>query len=276
MYELDAGKCKTAADLIDKLGLDAGYVSRLLAEFQRNGLVTRSRSESDGRQNLLRLTAKGRREFAILNIRQNEEVRRMLTRLSSEEQRRLVDSMIRIHRLLADDGGASGKPVIRQHRAGDMGWVLERHAVLYSREYGWGKSFDALVARIIADFIGTYDAKVERCWIAEIHGERVGSVFLVKASGSVAELHLLLVEPEARGRGLGTELVEECIRFARKARYRKISLQTNSILHSARRIYERAGFKLVEAKPHSHYGRGLVGERWELKIQPQSKRRTTR
>jgi DNA-binding MarR family transcriptional regulator/GNAT superfamily N-acetyltransferase len=266
MYELNAGECKTAVDLIDKLGLDPGYVSRLLTEFRRQGLVTRSPSDSDGRQNLLRLTAKGAKEFATLNARQNEEVQTMLSQLSSDEQERLVDSMRRIHQLLASDSETSGAPVIRQHRAGDMGWVLERHAVLYSREYGWGESFEALVARIIADFIKTYDSKVERCWIAEIGGERAGSVFLVKASATIAELHLLLVEREARGNGLGTELVSRCVRFARAARYRKISLQTNSILLAARHIYEKAGFKLVEAKRHSHYGRGLVGEKWELKL----------
>jgi GNAT superfamily N-acetyltransferase len=156
--------------------------------------------------------------------------------------------------------------VLRSHRAGDMGWVLERHAVLYSREYGWGDSFEALVARIIADFLETYNSNVERCWIAEVGGERVGSVFLTKASANDAELHLLLVEPQARGHGLGTELVGECIRFARNASYARISLQTNSILQAARYIYEKAGFELVEAKRHSHYGRGLTGEKWELNL----------
>jgi DNA-binding MarR family transcriptional regulator/GNAT superfamily N-acetyltransferase len=266
MYELNAGACKTAADLIEKLGLDAGYVSRLLTEFRKKALVARSRSNADGRQNILRLTSKGAKEFATLNARQNEEVRAMLAQLRSEEQQRLVHSMGRIHRLLAVDREKSIPYSIRLHRAGDMGWVLARHAVLYSHEYGWDERFEAVVARIIADFIGTYNRKLEHCWIAEIDGERVGSVFLAKASSTLAKLHLLLVEPEARGRGIGSELVREGIRFARKVGYKKISLRTNSVLQPARRIYERGGFKLIEAKRHDPYGRGLVGETWELTL----------
>ena len=267
MYELSTGKCKTAADLIEKLGLDAGYVSRLLSDFRKKGLVTRSRSGADGRQHLLRLTGKGAKEFATLDARQNEEMHEMLTRLSSDQQHGLVQSMSRIHRLLADDSEPENRYTIRQHRAGDMGWVLERHAVLYSREHTWDERFEALVARIIADFIETYNPMVERCWIAEIDGERVGSVFLVKESSTVSKLHLLLVEPQARRRGIGTRLVSECIAFARKVGYRKITLRTNSVLQAARNIYEKAGFQLVEAKRHNHYGQGLVGETWELTLQ---------
>lgn len=266
MYELASGECRTAADLISKLGLDAGHVSRMLREFRSDGLVERSRSDRDRRQNLLRLTQKGCKEFAELNARQNREVRAMLTSLSSEQQERLVRSMIRISRLLATDMDKSDAPIIRHHRAGDLGWVLERHAVLYSREYGWGKGFEALVAGIIADFVETYNPKADRCWIAELDGERVGSVFVVKDSATISKLHLLLVEPEARGRGIGTRLVQECIQFAKKVGYTKIVLRTNNVLYAARHIYEQAGFRLVQSKRHNKYGHGLVGETWELKL----------
>ena len=263
MYELASGECKTAAHLITKLDLDPGYVSRVLRDFRGKGLVQRSRSDHDGRQNLLRLTHKGREEFAKLNSRQNREVRAMLTRLPAEERDQLVQSMQSIHRLL-EGAPLSSAYVLRSHRAGDMGWVLEKHAVLYAREYGWDQRFEALVAGIIADFIKGFDRDRARCWIAEIDGQLVGSVFLVKKSSAVSKLHLLLVEPEARGRGIGKRLVDECIAFARRAGYRKMTLQTNNVLQAARRIYEKAGFKLVEAKRHQHYGRGLVGETWEL------------
>lgn len=266
MYELSSGGCKTAVDLIEKLGLDAGYVSRMLADFRRAGLVGRSQSKSDARQHLLRLTSKGRKKFATLNARQNKEVREMLGRLPSPTQHRLVQSMQRIHRLLDDAPTDQTSCELRNQRAGDMGWVLQRHAVLYEQEHGWDKRFEALVARIIADFIESYDPAVERCWIAELEGDPVGSVFLVRGSATIAKLHLLLVEPEARGRGIGTRLVNECIQFARRAGYRKLILRTNSVLHPARRIYERAGFKLVEARRHNRYGRNLVGETWEMKL----------
>ena len=266
MYELASGECQTASDLITKLDLDAGYVSRMLREFRGKRFVERARSKNDGRQKMLRLTKKGREEFAVLNSRQNREVQAMLNRLSSDEQNRLVRSMQTIHRLLEPPPASSRAYVLRLYRPGDLGWVLARHGVLYAREYGWDKRFEALVARIIADFVDGFDAKRERCWIAEIDGERVGSVFLVKNSPTVSKLHLLLVEPWARNRGIGNRLVNECIDFARRAGYRKLALQTNSVLHAARRIYQRAGFKLVETRPHTRYGRGLVGERWELKL----------
>jgi DNA-binding MarR family transcriptional regulator/GNAT superfamily N-acetyltransferase len=266
MSELSSGECKTAADLITKLGLDAGYVSRMLREFRNKGLVERSRSNADGRQNLLRLTSKGRKEFATLNTRQNKEVKAMLRRLPSDEQHRLVQSMHTIRRLVQGPAVSHRPYILRPHRPGDMGWVLERHAMLYAREHGWDERFEALVARIIADFIDGFDSQRERCWIAEMDNERVGSVFLIKHSSTVSKLHLLLVEPEARGCGIGEQLVSECIRFARQAGYQKITLRTNSVLHAARNIYEHLGFKLVEAKRHKKYGRGLIGETWGLSL----------
>ena len=264
LYELADRDKLTAADLGKDLGLDRGYLSRTLQSFEQRGLIKKTRSQTDRRHVFLTLTNKGRKVFAPLNARAQKEVEEMLSNLSTSEQQDLIDAMHTIEHLL------SGKPepkvpyVLRSHHPGDMGWIVHRHGALYADEYGWDEDFEALVAEIVADFIKNFDPKQERCWIAERNREIVGSVFLVKKSKTVAQLRLLLVEPKARGLGIGRRLVDECVRFARQKNYRKITLWTNSVLDAARHLYEEAGFVLVEEKPHHSYGQDLVGQNWEL------------
>jgi DNA-binding MarR family transcriptional regulator/N-acetylglutamate synthase-like GNAT family acetyltransferase len=266
LYELAHRERPTAAALARDLGLDAGYLSRMLRGLERRRLITREQSTSDGRQSLLGLTAEGRRTFGTLNTRSTTEVRAMLGKLSDAGQRRLVEAMRDVERLL--DGAPETKApyLLRPHRTGDMGWVVHRHGALYAQEYGWDERFEALVATILARFIENFDPKRERCWIAERDGEIVGSVFLVSKSRTVAQLRLLYVEPAARGLGIGKRLVDECERFARDHGYRKIVLWTNSVLHAARHIYEAAGYRLVAEDPHHSFGHALVGQTWELKL----------
>jgi DNA-binding MarR family transcriptional regulator/N-acetylglutamate synthase-like GNAT family acetyltransferase len=266
LYEIAHRPQPTATELCQELGLDAGYLSRILSKFEKSGLVSRSASRSDGRRILLKLSAKGRRTFATLDIRQRGEVASMLRPISPAGQFELVQAMQRIESLLG--GRSESRPyVLRAHQPGDMGWVIHRHGALYAQEYGYDEQFEALVAEIAARFIQNFDAKRERCWIAEKGGEIVGSVFLVKESKTVAKLRLLLVEPSARGLGIGKRLVDECIRFARQAGYRKIVLWTQSELPAARHVYQQAGFRLVEEKPHRSWGReDLVSEIWELDL----------
>jgi DNA-binding MarR family transcriptional regulator/GNAT superfamily N-acetyltransferase len=266
IYELAHRDVVTAADLGRELGLDAGYLSRLVSRLEQQGLLERLPSESDGRQRLLRLTPAGEQAFALLDQRARDEVGEMLHNLSEEEQQRLLTSMQTIESVF--DKGKSFKFAepffLRSHESGDMGWVTHRHGVLYRQEYNWDERFEALVAQIVSDFINNYNPARERCWIAEMGGEIVGSVFVVQASETVAKLRLLLVEPKARGLGLGSRLVEECLRFARRHGYKKMMLWTNSILVAARHIYERAGFKLVAQEAHHSFGHDLIGETWEL------------
>jgi DNA-binding MarR family transcriptional regulator/N-acetylglutamate synthase-like GNAT family acetyltransferase len=266
LYELAHRERPAAAELARDLGLDAGYLSRLLRGLERRRLISRERSKSDARQSLLSLTAAGRRMFATLDARSNAEVRALVGKLSDAGQRRLVEAMRDVERLL----GAAPEPrvpyVLRPHRPGDMGWVVHRHAALYAREYRWDERFEALVATIVAKFIDNFDPRRERCWIAEREGEIVGSVFLVSKSPTIAQLRMLYVEPAARGLGIGKRLVDECERFAREKGYRKIVLWTNSILHAARHIYEAAGYRLVAEEPHHSFGHRLVGQTWELKL----------
>ena len=271
LYELAQRDKPTASALRLELNLDAGYLSRILRDFERRGLI-KKRAAKDGRQSLLSLTAHGSAAFARLNARSHEEVRTMLSGLSEAEQNRMVEAMQTIGHLLGL-GLESPRPsrpanyVLRPHQPGDMGWVIERHGVLYAREYGLDEKFEGLVAGIVARFLERYDRKRERCWIAEREGAPVGSVFLVAKSARVAQLRMLLVEPQARGLGIGRRLVDECIRFARQAGYRKVILWTNDILVSARRIYEAAGFRLAEQKPHQSFGQRLVGQTWELNLE---------
>jgi DNA-binding MarR family transcriptional regulator/N-acetylglutamate synthase-like GNAT family acetyltransferase len=271
LYELAHRDKPTAAGLRLELNLDAGYLSRILRGFERRGLVRKTRAAGDGRRSLLSLTGRGSAAFARLNARSHEEIRTMLSGLSEAEQNRIVAAMQTIGHELGP-GPGSARPtrpapyLLRPPQPGDMGWVVERHGVLYAREYGLDEKFEGLVAGIVARFLERYDAKRERCWIAEREGARMGSVFLVAKSARVAQLRMLLVEPEARGLGIGRRLVEECIRFARQAGYRKVVLWTNDILVSARRIYEAAGFRLAEQKAHQSFGQRLVGQTWELKI----------
>ncbi|HXM31602.1 MAG TPA: helix-turn-helix domain-containing GNAT family N-acetyltransferase [Xanthobacteraceae bacterium] len=266
LYELAHGDRATAKDIGGALGLDAGYLSRILDRFARARLISRAASLADGRQSLLALTPKGKAAFAPLDRRSREEIGVMLRALPERDQRRLVQAAGTIEALLA--GSRESEPAIslRQAKAGDFGWIVSRHGALYAEEYGWSESFEALVADIIAAFIRERDAKRERCWIAELDGERAGSVTLVRESDKTAKLRILFVEPEARGHGVGGRLVEECIRFARAAGYRKITLWTQSILVAARAIYLRAGFKKVREAPHASFGKKLVGEYWELKL----------
>jgi DNA-binding MarR family transcriptional regulator/GNAT superfamily N-acetyltransferase len=266
LFELANREELTASDLVRELGLDPGYMSRTLGRLERQGLVVKVRSETDGRRRILSLTAEGEEAFKVLDSRSREEVSEMLGGLSEGEQRRLLEAMLTIEGIFEKGLKFSEPFVLRPHEPGDMGWVVQRHGVLYAGEYGWDERFEALVARIVADFIDGFDPKKERYWIAEMGGERVGCVFVVKASDAVAKLRLLLVEPEARGLGLGTRLVEECIRFARNRGYEKLTLWTNSVLDAARHIYEEHGFVLVEEEEHNSFGHGLVGQNWELAL----------
>jgi len=267
LYEIAHRPEPTATELCQELGLDPGYLSRILSKFEKSGLVSRSTSRSDGRQILLRLSAKGKRTFATLDSRQREEVAAMLRPLSPAGHSELVQAMKRIESLLGRRSESGTAYILRAHQPGDMGWVVHRHGALYAQEYGYDEQFEALVAEIAAKFIQNFDAKRERCWIAEKDGEIVGSVLLVKKSKTVAKLRLLLVEPSARGLGIGKRLVDECIGFARQAGYKKIVLWTQSELPAARHVYQQAGFRLVEEKPHRSWGRDdLVSEIWELDL----------
>ena len=264
LFELGQTEQLTASRLGRELGLDAGYLSRILARLEQQGLLEKVRSENDGRQFLLSLSAAGREAFALLDQRSREEVSEMLNDLGEEEQQRLLKAMQTIESVLTKDFKFAEPFILRPHEFGDMGWVVYRHGVLYAQEYGWDEHFEALVAQIVADFINNYNPARERCWIAEMDGEIVGSVFVVQSSETVAKLRLLLVEPKARGLGLGTRLVEECVRFARRRGYQKLVLWTNSVLLEAHHIYTKTGFQLVAQEAHHSFGHDLIGETWEF------------
>jgi len=266
LFEIAHGDDLSASDLSRELGLDPGYLSRILARLEQRGLIDKVRSESDARRRILSLTPAGKDAFTLLDNRSREEVAEMLGDLSEGERRRLLEAMRTIEGILSKGFKFSEPFFLRTHEPGDIGWVVHRHGVLYAQEYGWDERFEGLVARIVADFINNYDPAKERCWIAEMNGERVGCVFVVRASDTVAKLRLLLVEPRARGLGLGTRLVEECIRFARRRGYKTLTLWTNSVLDAARQIYERQGFELVEKEEHHSFGHDLVGQNWELTL----------
>ena len=266
LYELAHRDKPAATELAHELALDAGYLSRILRGFERRRLIRRTPSKADRRQSHLSLTERGRAAFAPLNVRSRADIGAMLDRLGPGEQRRLIEAMQTIEGFLGAPAESRAAYVLRPHQPGDMGWVVHRHGALYGQEYGWDEQFEALVAGVVAKFIQNFDPKCERCWIAEKDGEIVGSVFLVGASRTVAQLRLLLVEPKARGLGIGGHLVTECVRFARQVGYRKITLWTNSVLRAARRIYEAAGFRLVRKERHRSFGRDLIGETWELSL----------
>jgi DNA-binding MarR family transcriptional regulator/N-acetylglutamate synthase-like GNAT family acetyltransferase len=266
LYELAHRQDPTASELAADLGLDAGYLSRILRGFKQRGLIARKSSESDARRSHLSLTSQGQQTFASLNARAREEVSAVVNKLIPADQESLVESMQIIERLLGSESKNHVPYIIRPHQHGDMGWVVHRHGVLYAQEYGWDQQFEALVAEIVAKFLRHYDPKREHCWIAERNGEIVGSVFLCKRSKTVGQLRLLLVEPKARGLGIGARLVAECVRFARQAGYKKITLWTNDVLHAARHIYQRAGFQLVHEAPHHSFGHDLMEQTWELKL----------
>lgn len=266
MYELAHRDEPTATLLNKELGLDAGYLSRILRDLSKRGVIKKRPSKSDGRQSHLLLTKKGEKEFAALNARSNDEVAAMLSKLPAGEQQRIVAAIHVIEDVLGAKPEQKASYLLRPHQPGDMGWIVHRHGVLYAHEYGWDEQFEALVAEIVAQFIKNFDAKRDRCWIAEKDAEIVGSVFLVKESKTVAKLRLLLVEPRARGLGIGKRLVAECVRFARQAGYEKITLWTNSVLDAARHIYEDAGFQLINEERHHSFGHDLVGQTWELEL----------
>jgi DNA-binding MarR family transcriptional regulator/N-acetylglutamate synthase-like GNAT family acetyltransferase len=266
LYELANRAGPTAADIARDLGLDAGYLSRILRGFAQRGFLARARSQQDGRQSHLSLTPAGRAAFAPLDRASHDEVAAMLAPLSEGAQARLIGAMATVERLLGERWPAAAPYLLRPHQEGDMGWVVSRHGALYAQEYHWNMEFEALVAEIVAAFVRNFDARRERCWIAEIEGAPVGSVFLVKQSDEIAKLRLLLVEPQARGLGIGARLVAECIRFARLCGYRRLTLWTNDVLVSARRIYQAAGLRLVAEEKHHSFGHDLVGQNWELDL----------
>lgn len=265
LYELAHRDGLTASGLARDLGLDPGYLSRMLTRLEEQGLLARTASPEDARQSLLALTPAGRKAFAPLDKGSRRQVAAMLAGLAAPDQARLVAAMQTVQRLL---GGAPAEPkvpyILRDLQPGDIGWVIRRHGMLYAQEYGWDDTFEGFVAEIAGEFVKSRDAKRERCWIAERDGEIVGSVFLMRQSDAVAKLRLLYVEPSARGLGIGARLTEECIRFARAKGYKTLTLWTNDILVSARRIYQAAGFKLVKSERHHSFGKDLVGQNWDL------------
>jgi DNA-binding MarR family transcriptional regulator/ribosomal protein S18 acetylase RimI-like enzyme len=267
LYELAHRHGPTATELSRDLGLDGGYMSRILRRFETRGLIARTPRPGDRRIDVLRLTQRGRATFTPLESRARAQVRSMLARLPPIDQRQIVDSMTAIRDVLGGGRPAAAPFVLRDHRPGDMGWVVHRHGAIYAAEWGYNAEFEALVARIVADFLDRFDSARERCWIAERHGQIVGSVFLVSKSKTVAKLRLLLVEPSARGLGIGRRLVDECVRFARAAGYRTLTLWTQSDLLAARRLYKAAGFRLVRKERHDSFGlKNLVAETWTLPL----------
>lgn len=265
LFELAHRTDPTAKEIGAELGLDPGYLSRIVQSFLEKELITRKPVPSDRRQFRLAMTSKGRLAFGRLNRSSYEDVGGMLEKLPAGDERRLVDAMTTIERVL--DGTASlRQATLRAHKPGDMGWIVQQHGLLYAREFDWDISFEGMVAEIVSQFLKNFDPAQERCWIAEIDGAQAGSVFLVKHSDEIAKIRLLLVDPAGRGIGLGKRLVDECIAFARQCGYRKITLWTQSMLLAARGIYERAGFVHVASEPHRSFGHDLIGETWELKL----------
>jgi len=266
LYELAHREQATATDIRKELGLDAGYMSRILREFERRKLIRREQSKTDERQKFLSLTAKGRRAFAPLDARSNRDVVAILEGLSPTKRKQLVDAVQAVRRLLGDKVQTSTSYLLRQHQPGDLGWIVHRQAILYAEEYGWDGTYEALAGEIVAQFIKNYDPNRERCWIAEKDGERVGGAFVAKVSDDIAQLRLLHVEAQARGLGIGKRLVEECLRFARRAGYQKMTLWTQSNLYAARHIYKQSGFQVVREQQHHSFGKDLTAETWELNL----------
>jgi DNA-binding MarR family transcriptional regulator/GNAT superfamily N-acetyltransferase len=266
LYELAQRPTSTATEVAAELGLDHGYLSRVLRGFIERGLVVKTGSPDDRRQSLLSLTAKGRMAFAPLDEHSQNEVAAMLGALSVADQERVVAAMRTIEGSLCEAPTPQIPYLLRTPRPGDMGWIVSRHGALYREEYGWDERLEALIAEIVAGFIRNHDRQRERCWIAERAGENVGSVLLVRETDEVARLRLLLVEPRARGLGIGARLVEEAVRFAREVRYRKLTLWTHTVLTAARHVYERAGFKLTDQWTHDMFGKQLSAETWDLQL----------
>ena len=266
LYEIANRNSPRAKEIADELGMDAGYLSRILGKFETEGLLKRTTSKQDARHAELTLTAQGRSAFRKLNALSESQGRTVLERMPPTARSQFIYSLQTVDRILNETGDASPSCVLRPHRIGDMGWVVHREGIVYAEEYGWDETFEALVARIVDAFITNFDSKCERCWIAETDGQSVGHVFLVKHPDDphTAKLRLLFVEPSARGLGLGHALVNECVQFARTAGYKKIVLWTQSILVAAHRIYDKAEFHLVKEEPHHSFGKDLIGQTWEL------------
>ena len=270
LYELahlaTPAQAPSAAQLGTSLGLDAGYLSRILRRFETNGWIARTRSDSDARQSLLALTEAGHAVFAPLQHQSREQAAALLAPLPDHQRLQLVDALATVQRLLDPAVPGLRTAVLRDPKPGDMGWVVQQHGEIYAREYGLNAEFEALVAGLVAKYVRHYQSGWENCWIAELGGERVGAVFVVRKTRTVAQLRMLVLTPQARGLGLGARLSEECIAFARAKGYKKMVLWTNSYLTAARHIYARRGFTLVKSEPYHGFGRHLVGETWELRL----------
>lgn len=268
IYELATRAEPNAKEIVEVLGMDPGYLSRVLAKLEASGLLKRKVSKQDSRRADLALTRKGKTVFATLNTLSEKQAGTILDNLAPTDRSRLISSMKSIEALLAPGTRNSAPFILRTHRPGDMGWVVSREGAVYAEEYGFDTTFEALVARIVADFLDNFDTERERCWMAEMDGQPVGHIFLVKhpTSSFTAKLRLFLIEKSARGKGLGHALVNECIRFAREAGYRKITLWTQSDLVAAQHIYKSKGFRLVKEEPHRSFGKDLIGQTWELKL----------
>jgi len=268
LYELAHRSMPVASEIGRDLRLDAGYLSRILRRFEAAGWLTREPHGRDGRQSVLRLTEAGHAAFAPLQQKSRDEAAALLSPLPPADRQQLVDAMARIERLLdpASTPARTRTIVLRDPLPGDMGWVVQQHGELYAREYGWNGQFEALVADIVAGFVRKFQPEWEKCWIAELDGERVGAIFVVRKSATTAQLRLLLLAPAARGMGLGARLTDECIAFARNKGYRRMVLWTNSCLEAARAIYAKRGFRLDKAEPYEGFGKQLVGETWSLRL----------
>jgi len=269
LYEIASRVPPTASDIARSLDLDAGYLSRMLRNFERRGLIRKRVSPKDGRQSHLTLTPRGRKSFTPLDARSQRDTAAMLTRLKPADQTRLIAAMATIETLLAgqsDEPAPQRSYTLRPPGPGDFGWIVKRNAELYAQEYGWREPFEGVCAQIVADFVNRYDPARERGWIAEIDGENVGTVMLANDGDGVARLRLLLVEPKARGLGIGARLVDEAVRFARSAGYRKMTLWTHSVLTGARHIYQSAGFALMRSEEHQSWGQPVVSEHWDLEL----------
>jgi DNA-binding MarR family transcriptional regulator/GNAT superfamily N-acetyltransferase len=268
LYEIGSGSARTATEIGRALDLDAGYLSRVLRDFEKRALIRRETSERDARQSHLTLSPSGRKAFALLNRLSQHDIGAMLDKLAPVRQTQLIAAMKIIEQLLGGEDGPSEHPgyIVREPRHGDFGWIVKRNAEIYAEEYGWTAPFEGVCSQIVADFVNKFDPKHERCWIAEMDGENVGSIMLAKDSDGVARVRLLLLDPKARGLGIGTHLVDECIRFARRAGYKKITLWTHSVLTAARHIYQKAGFRLMRTERHRNWGRPVVSEHWDLEL----------
>jgi len=266
MYELAHRDDATASVLAAELGIDIGQLSRILRDFEKRGLLSKIKNKTDARVTMLSLTEKGKADFQALNKLSTAQIEGLLIKKSEADKDSLVRAMKLIETVLGKSAQIDRSFILRPPHAGDYGWMVQKNGEIYSREYAWNEEYEGLVARIVAEFIQKFDPKWERCWIAEKDGENIGAVFIVKVNKDVAKLRLLIVDPKARGLGVGKKLVNECTRFARSKGYKKITLWTNSVLTAARHIYEKEGYKLVKEEPHNSFGHDLIGETWELEL----------